>query len=240
MLPEGQAHGAPPDRPRAGRGLAVRRDHPGATNPARRTGTTGSQVASPGRRPGSARGSTSSRRRPLTGARAAAKARHADVHPAPCGGSAHPGPRCRTGPTASSGPRSRSSATSSGPAPRGTRHDQPGRRGLDAVLQAILPVGAVSPPGAHQRLPGALDPQQVPMLRRDPRRPPEARGDHLRVSPHIPPLALGSRTPTDQDDKSPVTGDGHGGICGSRRVKLPPAIRPWTSRWLPTYGLTVD
>jgi hypothetical protein len=29
----------------------------------------------------------------------------------------------------------------------------------------------------------------------------------------------------DQNDKSPVTGDCHAGICGSRRVKLPPATR---------------
>jgi hypothetical protein len=44
---------------------------------------------------------------------------------------------------------------------------------------------------AHQRLPGALDPQQVPTLRQDPGRPPEVRRDHLRVSPHVPALALG-------------------------------------------------
>jgi hypothetical protein len=74
---------------------------------------------------------------------------------------------------------------------RGGPHDQPGRRGLDAVLRQVLPVGAVSPPGAHQRLPGALDPQQVPTLRQDPRRSPEVRGDHLRVSPHVPALAMG-------------------------------------------------
>ena len=37
----------------------------------------------------------------------------------------------------------------------------------------------------------------------------------------------GSAPPGDQDDKSPVTGDCHAGICGSRRVKSPPATRPW-------------
>lgn len=30
----------------------------------------------------------------------------------------------------------------------------------------------------------------------------------------------------EQDDKSPVTGDCHAGICGSRRVRFPPATRP--------------
>jgi hypothetical protein len=40
--------------------------------------------------------------------------------------------------------------------------DQPGRRGMDAVLRQVLLLRAVSAPGAHQRLPGALDPQQVP------------------------------------------------------------------------------
>jgi RNA-directed DNA polymerase len=42
--------------------------------------------------------------------------------------------------------------------------DQPDRRGMDAVLRQVLPLRAVSAPGAHQRLPGALDPQQVPPL----------------------------------------------------------------------------
>src|SRR3954453_1049840 len=70
-------------------------------------------------------------------------------------------------------------------------HDQPDRRGLDAVLRAVLPVLAVSPPGAYQRLPGALGPQQIPTLRRDPRRPRQAHGDHRQVSPDRRALALG-------------------------------------------------
>ena len=45
----------------------------------------------------------------------------------------------------------------------------------------------------------------------------------------------GSRPPGEQGDKSPVTGDCHAGICGSRRVKLPPATRPWL-----TVGSDVD
>ena len=39
--------------------------------------------------------------------------------------------------------------------------DQPGRAGLDELLRCLLPVGTVSPPSAHQRLPGALAPQET-------------------------------------------------------------------------------
>jgi hypothetical protein len=39
--------------------------------------------------------------------------------------------------------------------------DQPGRAGLDELLRCLLPVGAVSPPGAHQRLPAALAAQEA-------------------------------------------------------------------------------
>ena len=38
---------------------------------------------------------------------------------------------------------------------------QSGRARLDELLRRVLPIGAVSPPGAHQRLPDALAPQQV-------------------------------------------------------------------------------
>jgi len=37
----------------------------------------------------------------------------------------------------------------------------------------------------------------------------------------------GSPAPGDEDDKSPVTGDCHAGICGSRGLAMPPATRPW-------------
>src|SRR3954454_16214289 len=39
--------------------------------------------------------------------------------------------------------------------------DQPDRAGLDAVLWGLLPVGPASPPGTHQRLPDAVDPQET-------------------------------------------------------------------------------
>lgn len=91
--------------------------------------------------------------------------------------------------------------------------------GLDAVLRTVLPVRAVSPPGAYQRLPGALDPQQVPTLRRDLRRPPQAHGDHPRVSPNLHALALGHDRLVSGMTRARVTGDCHAGICGSRRVK---------------------
>ena len=38
---------------------------------------------------------------------------------------------------------------------------QSGRARLDELLRRVLPIGAVSPPGAHQRLPDELAPQQV-------------------------------------------------------------------------------
>src|SRR6201984_3917482 len=40
--------------------------------------------------------------------------------------------------------------------------DQPDRAGLDAVLRRVLPLGPVSAPDPHQRLPDALGSQQVP------------------------------------------------------------------------------
>ena len=39
--------------------------------------------------------------------------------------------------------------------------DQPGRAGLDELLRRLLPVGAVSPPDAHQRLLAALAAQEA-------------------------------------------------------------------------------
>ena len=41
------------------------------------------------------------------------------------------------------------------------RRINPVIRGMDAVLRPVLPVGAVSAPGTHQRLPGAVDPQEI-------------------------------------------------------------------------------
>ena len=39
--------------------------------------------------------------------------------------------------------------------------DQPGRARLDAVLRGVLPLRAVSAPVPHQRLPDAVDPQEI-------------------------------------------------------------------------------
>ena len=44
---------------------------------------------------------------------------------------------------------------------RARTKDQPDRARLDAVLRRLLPNSAGSPPGPHQRLPDALDPQEV-------------------------------------------------------------------------------
>src|SRR4051794_5499015 len=38
---------------------------------------------------------------------------------------------------------------------------QPDRRGMDELLRPFLPVAAISPAQAHQRLPGALDEKEV-------------------------------------------------------------------------------
>src|SRR5206468_5594647 len=47
------------------------------------------------------------------------------------------------------------------------------------------------------------------------------------------PTGHGRPHPGDQDDKSPVTGDCHAGIRGSRGVKLPPATRHATPSGTP-------
>jgi len=39
--------------------------------------------------------------------------------------------------------------------------DQSDRAGLDPVLRGVLPLRTVSAPGTHQRLPDALDPQEI-------------------------------------------------------------------------------
>ena len=46
------------------------------------------------------------------------------------------------------------------------------------LLRRVLPLGAVSPPDAHQRLPGALDPQEVQTARGRAEGHREAAGDH--------------------------------------------------------------
>jgi RNA-directed DNA polymerase len=74
---------------------------------------------------------------------------------------------------------------------RPRQSDQPARGGLDAVLRPVLPVAAVSPPGAHQRLPGALDALQVQAATGIEQGPPQTAGDHRTVSPHVRALEVG-------------------------------------------------
>src|SRR3954451_434730 len=69
--------------------------------------------------------------------------------------------------------------------------DQPDRGGVDGLLRAVLPLQAVSGPGAHQRLPGALDPQQVPTAGQDSGRTPETRRAGRQPAPAVPALGLG-------------------------------------------------
>ena len=103
--------------------------------------------------------------------------------------------------------------------------DQPCRAGLDAVLRGVLPLRAVSAPVAHQRLRDALDPQQVQTAAHHQESQGMLAAHHPPTSPALRPLGMGARFLVVQDDKSPVTRDCHAGICGSRRVRPPPATR---------------
>ena len=51
----------------------------------------------------------------------------------------------------------------------------------------------------------------------------------VQTTPTLLRSGVGSAPPGDQDDKSPVNREIHAGICNSRRVKLPPATRPWAA-----------
>ncbi|WP_281365061.1 reverse transcriptase domain-containing protein [Phytohabitans houttuyneae] len=104
--------------------------------------------------------------------------------------------------------------------------DQPDRARLDAVLRSVLPLRAASPPPTHQRLPDALDPQEVQTVTRVQEGQDLLGGDHRKVSPPVRSLALDPRLLGTRGDKSRVTGDCHARICGSREVKFLPATRP--------------
>lgn len=102
--------------------------------------------------------------------------------------------------------------------------DQSDRAGLDAVLRGVLPFRAVSTPDTHQRLPGALDPQEIQATARRAQSHRVLEGDRFPVPPPVCALAMGSLGGVrlvDQEDKSPVTGDCHAGICGSPGVRSP-------------------
>ena len=101
--------------------------------------------------------------------------------------------------------------------------------GLDAVLRRVLPVGAVSPPDAHQRLPDALGPQEISPVPGTPRVPAGVAAGRYASTRGSSPTGSGqppSRPSGDQGDKSRMNREVHVRICGSRRVRLPPATRP--------------
>src|SRR6478672_3857998 len=70
--------------------------------------------------------------------------------------------------------------------------DQSDRAGLDAVLRGVLPLRAVSTPDAHQRLFGALDPQEIQTITSRLESHRVLAGDHRAVSPHVRALGLDS------------------------------------------------
>ena len=70
--------------------------------------------------------------------------------------------------------------------------DQSDRAGLDAVLRGVLPLRAVSTPLAHQRLPGALDPQEIQTTTSREKSHRVLAGDRRTVSPHVRALDMDS------------------------------------------------
>jgi len=68
---------------------------------------------------------------------------------------------------------------------------EPRRGGLDAVLRPVLPVASVSAPCAHQRLPGAMNPQQASTTRRSPGVSAAVRRDSRRRSNAVQALGMG-------------------------------------------------
>ena len=73
--------------------------------------------------------------------------------------------------------------------------DQSDRAGLDAVLRRVLPVGAVSPPDAHQRLPDAVGPQEVPPVPGTTQVPAGVAAGRQTVPAVLRPLGLDHRRP---------------------------------------------
>ena len=70
------------------------------------------------------------------------------------------------------------------------RRINPVVRGLDAVLRSVLPVGAVSTPGTHQRLPGAMAPQEIQTAGRAEEGTPEPGGCSHALPPPVRALAV--------------------------------------------------
>jgi RNA-directed DNA polymerase len=90
-------------------------------------------------------------------------------------------------------------------------------------------VSDVSAPGAHQRLPGAMDPQEIQATPGAHKSTPQAAGDHRKVPPASSRTGSGSPQPgCDQDDRSRMNREVHVRICGGREVRSLPATRPVT------------
>ena len=68
-------------------------------------------------------------------------------------------------------------------------------RGLDAVLRRVLPVGNACPPDAHQRLPDALGPQEIPPVQGTTPAPAGMAAGHRRVPAVLRALGLDHRRP---------------------------------------------
>ena len=101
---------------------------------------------------------------------------------------------------------------------------EPHRVRVDQLLRPVLPNRARSPPQARQRLPEALGWEEIQTAADPQALQPVAGPDCSRDSPACSPTgAWPARISADQ--KSPVTGDCHAGICGSPGAAMPPATR---------------
>ena len=97
---------------------------------------------------------------------------------------------------------------------------EPHRRRVDELLRPVLPVGDVSPPPARQHLPEALGWEEVPAAADlQAVQAVVDRAARTRARP-VRPLAVGPRV-LRAGEKSPVTGDCHAGIRGSRGLRCP-------------------
>src|SRR5919198_1801603 len=116
---------------------------------------------------------------------------------------------------------------------------EPHRRRLDELLRSVLPLRAESPPVARQHLLEALGCTEIPTTA-TPHAVQAVVGRTPTTSPRpVRPLAVGRHRLT-AGEKSPVTGDCHAGICGSRGLKRPrPPVQPDVSAPPPTGGAVV-
>ena len=97
---------------------------------------------------------------------------------------------------------------------------EPHRRRVDQLLRPVLPVGDVSPPAARQRLPEALGWEEVQAAADQQALQPVVGRAARTDSPACSPTGAWSARPR-ADQKSPVTGDCHAGIRGSRGLRCP-------------------